>query len=306
MRFSESCAVMGLADRQYMRSPSHRGGRGVSFSAKHVLFALIAVNAAVFFLIPVGSRVWLYEFALSSIGIEQLKVWQCVSYMFLHADLMHLLLNMWGLYLFGTTVLPTLGTARFLKLYFLSGVSGALLWLVFNWHSNVPIVGASGAVCGVLTAAAMIAPQMRIQLLFPPIPMSMKTFVLMYAGLEIVGELSNSRGGIAHLAHLGGLVGAYWYLKYLYGNRVWDIFQIFRAFLPKRQAGRKNAPPPERSKVPEGWSVYSNPGKRPPLVSKQEVDRILDKISESGMHSLTQEELETLKRASEETTRKKR
>ncbi|MCP4401026.1 MAG: rhomboid family intramembrane serine protease [bacterium] len=291
---------MSLADRQYINSSSYGGGGGSFSSAnKNVVFVLIAINTLVFFLIPVGSRIWLYELALSSIGIKNFKFWQFVSYMFLHANFMHIFFNMWGLYLFGMTILPVLGTARFLQLYFLSGISGAGLWMLFNWNSNAPIVGASGAVFGVLMAAAMLHPHMRIQLLFPPIPMQMKTFVMIYAAIEIFNELSSAKGGIAHLAHLGGFISAYFYLKHLYGNQVWDIFGAFHGLLPKRSPRKKKVPRDSKSKMPEGWKVYSNP-KAPSIVSKEELNRLLDKISEHGMQSLTQEELETLKRASGE------
>ena len=295
---------MGLADRQYMNSSSSGrggGGRGsFSLSGQNVVFVLIAINTLIFFLIPVGSRVWLYELALSSFGIKSFKFWQFISYMFLHANFMHIFFNMWGLYLFGMTILPVMGTERFLKLYFLSGISGAGLWMIFNWNSNVPIVGASGAVFGVLMAAAMLNPHMRIQLLFPPIPMQMKTFVMIYAAIEIFSELSNARGGIAHLAHLGGFISAYFYLKHLYGNQVWDIFGGLRGHLPKASPRRKKAPRKATSKMPDGWKVYSNPKTGSSIVPKEEVNRLLDKISEKGIHSLTEEELETLKRASGE------
>ena len=293
---------MGLADRQYMNYSSYGSGGGGSFSTagKNVVFVLIAINALVFFLIPAGSRFWLYELALSSIGIKSFKFWQFISYMFLHANFMHIFFNMWGLYLFGMTILPTLGAQRFLKLYFLSGISGAALWMLFNWNSNAPIVGASGAVFGVLMAAAMLHPHMRIQLLIPPIPMQMKTFVMIYAAIEIISEVSNARGGIAHMAHLGGFISAYFYLKHLYGNQVWDIFGAFSGLLPKRHPRRPKPPQSPKSKIPDGWTVYSNPKNGPSMVPKEEVNRLLDKISEKGIHSLTQDELETLKRASGE------
>lgn len=176
---------MGLADRHYMYESS--SGHGFRFE-KNVVIMLIAVNVGAFVLnmLTPNSNFWLYNVALSSHGIKNFRLWQFVSYMFLHGNIMHILFNMWGLYLFGMIILPIMGARQFVTLYFLSGVSGAGFWLLLNWNSRVPIIGASGAVFGVMMAAAMLNPHVRIQLLFPPIPMQLKTFVTVYAALEIL------------------------------------------------------------------------------------------------------------------------
>jgi hypothetical protein len=109
-----------------------------------------------------------------------------------------------------------------------------------------------------------------------------------------VSEFSSSRGGIAHLAHLGGFISAYFYIKSVYGDRVWDIFGSFRSLWHK-----KKKTPSSSSKLPKGWKVYSNPSSQP-SVSQEEINRILDKISAHGMNSLTKEEMATLKKASGE------
>ena len=276
-----------------MSSSSHSG-----HSEKNIVYILIAITTLAFLLVPRHSNLWLYELAFSSYGIQSLKLWQFVSYMFLHANFTHIFFNMWGLYLFGMAVLPSLGTTRFLQLYVLSGVSGAGLWLLVNWGSRYPLVGASAAIFGVMMAAAMFYPDMRIQLIFPPIPMKMKTFVLVYAGVEIASELSGGGGGIAHLAHLGGFISAYIYLKALYGRQVWDMFGGVSNWL-RRLSQSKPSAPHSTSKLPEGWQVYSNQQSgNPTSVTKEEIDRILDKISVSGMSSLTPDELAKLKRAS--------
>jgi len=281
-----------LSDRSYMSSSYHSG-----HSDKNIVYILIAINTLAFLLIPQRSNVWLYDLALSSYGIQSLKLWQLVSYMFLHANFTHIFFNMWGLYLFGMAVLPIMGTKRFLQMYLLSGVSGAGLWLLVNWGARYPLVGASAAIFGVMMAAAMFYPDMRIQLLFPPIPMKMKTFVLVYAGIEIASELSGGGGRIAHLAHLGGFISAYIYLKALYGHQVWDMFSGVSNWLRRMKPSKPSAPR-STSKLPDGWQVYSNQQSQPMSVSKEEIDRILDKISASGMGSLTPDELAKLKRAS--------
>lgn len=279
-----------LSERHYT---SYHSGNSY-WSGKNCILILIAINVAAFILVLLSGRL-AYEFALSSDGIAQFKLWQFVTYMFIHAGLWHILLNMWGLYLFGTTILPMLGTTRFLTLYFLSGVSGAGLWLLLNWNSRGVLVGASGGVFGVMMAAAMLYPNMRIHLLFPPIPLTMKTLVIVYAVIELINELSNIQGGIAHLAHLGGFISAYFYIKSLYRDQVWDIFD----FLASKK--RKTS---FTSKLPKGWKVYTNSTPHEP-VSKEELNRILDKISAHGMNSLTDEEMATLKRASNEMKNKR-
>ncbi|PIE33903.1 hypothetical protein CSA56_09445 [candidate division KSB3 bacterium] len=298
---------MALSDREYMRSPSSGYRRGIPASGgKNVIMILIAMNVAVFLLIPNTARLLRFNLTLSPQGVLNLKLWQFVTYMFLHANFSHLFFNMWGLYLFGSTILPVMGPKRFLQLYCLSGVSGAVLWFILNWNSPAGLVGASGAVFGVMMGAAMLNPHMRVQLLFPPIPMYMKTLILIYTAIEIVSEFSSSSGGIAHLAHMGGFISAYVFLKYLYGNRVWDPLSFLGGvFTRKKMPPRQKKPPQKASKVPDGWSVHSNPTyEAPPTnrgpVPKEEIDRLLDKISNFGMGSLTEEELAILKWASGE------
>ncbi|PID60040.1 hypothetical protein CSB45_00690 [candidate division KSB3 bacterium] len=184
---------------------------------------LIGLNVLIFFLLPKSGFWW--QVALSSYGIKSLKLWQLVSYQFLHGSLTHLCFNMWGLYLFGRYVLKQMGTQRFLTLYFLSGISGALLWLLFNWNSRVPVIGASGAVFGVMMAAALYFPEMRIMLLIPPIPLKLRTFVLIYAAIEIFSEFSAMQSGIAHLAHLGGFLAAYLYIRLSSGESLGAVLK---------------------------------------------------------------------------------
>lgn len=276
-----------LSERYYMGSQSGRN----YWAGKNSVFILIIITVVIFIVVPVGSKVWL-DLALRSYGIRQFKIWQFLTYMFLHANFAHILFNMWGVYLFGSVILPILGTTRFLILYFLSGVSGAGLWLLINWNSRVPIVGASAGVFGVMMAAAMLHPNLKIQLLFPPIPMKMKTFVTIYAAIELVNEISHLQGGVAHLAHLGGVISAYFYIKSVYGNQVWDMF----GFLGRGK--RKTS-----SKLPKDWKVYTNSSGG--NVSKEEVNRILDKITAHGMQSLTDEEMNVLRKASDEMKNRK-
>ncbi len=204
---------------------------------------LIVLNVLIFFLLP--KSLW-SQVVLSSYGIKSFKLWQLVSYQFLHGSLMHLFFNMWGLYLFGKHVLRRIGTQRFLTLYFLSGISGGILWLAFNWGSRIPVIGASGAVFGVMMAAALYFPDMRIMLLFPPIPMKLRTFVLVYGAIEIFSDLSTLQSGVAHLAHLGGFLAAYIYIRMISGESLSEIVTHPLAAFKKpgsHSAGDRYAPP---------------------------------------------------------------
>jgi hypothetical protein len=209
---------------------------------------------------------------------------------------------MWGVYLFGSLVAPHLGTKRFLALYLISGLVGNLLWLAANWGSPYPVVGASGAVFGILLATAMLEPNQEFIMLLFPIPIKAKTMAIVYAIIEIISELS-VRDNIAHLAHLGGFIGAYIFLKYTFrGSLAWDPLKIF-------SSGNR----PQAPRKPKGWTVhdpqadssYRSAGTSSDYnpdapVTQRQLDEILDKISHSGINSLTNEERAMLKRAREQ------
>ena len=157
-----------------------RGAQRVSFRPKgSVIKYLIVANAVVFLLTSLDNTGRLTEaLGLSFAGITDFQLWRLVTYMFVHGGLTHIFFNMWGLYLFGMPVEQRLGPERFLRLYFLSGIVGSGLWLLANWGTNGLLIGASGGVFGVMMAAAMSFPNMQIVLLFPPIPMRLRTFVI--------------------------------------------------------------------------------------------------------------------------------
>jgi membrane associated rhomboid family serine protease len=202
--------------------------------------------------------------------------WTLVTYMFLHGGLMHIFFNMMMLWFAGPMVEERLGPQRFITLYVVSGVAGALLSLVLA--PRTPIIGASAAVMGVLMALARFWPRMRI-MFYGVIPVEARWLVLFYAALDLVSGLGGQRGGIANFAHLGGLGGAMLYLLYL------EQRQGSKRF--KKQTTPKVADPALRNwqKVDRN-SIHT--------VNKDEVDRILDKISASGIGSLTPQERQFL------------
>ncbi len=130
--------------------------------------------------------------------------WQLVTYAFLHGGLTHLFFNMFALWMFGAQIENTWGSPRFMFFYFFCVVGAALTQLLSN--PGAPTIGASGGVFGILAAFGMLFPEQRIMLLFPPIPIKAKFFVIGYGVLELFFATSGGQPGVANLAHLGGMV----------------------------------------------------------------------------------------------------
>jgi membrane associated rhomboid family serine protease len=145
--------------------------------------------------------------------------WQVVSYGFLHGDLFHLFFNMLGLWMFGSELERLWGRSRYWQFLLASLVAAAGTQLLVTWltRSNVPTVGASGALFGLLLAFGMLFPNRIIMPLFPPIPMKARTFVIVFGVLELLLGLGG-RGGIAHFAHLGGMLGGFLMIRYWRGQ----------------------------------------------------------------------------------------
>lgn len=151
--------------------------------------------------------------------------WQFITYMFLHADWGHLFFNMFALWMFGRTLEYEIGSRRFLLYYFVCGVGAALLQMGVAWIANDPgtiLLGASGAVMGVLLAFGVMHPN-EVLIIFPiPVPIKAKWFVIGYAALELFYGATGRNAGIAHFAHIGGMLWGY--LLLLYWKRKGKIF----------------------------------------------------------------------------------
>jgi membrane associated rhomboid family serine protease len=137
--------------------------------------------------------------------------WQLVTYAFLHSSFMHIAFNMYGLWLFGSELEYLFGSKSFLKLYFASIFSAGLTQLLVTslTGSDIPTVGASGGVFGLLLAYGICFPNRIVVLLIPPIPMRASRFVFIYAAIELILGVTGTQEGVAHFAHLGGMIGAY-------------------------------------------------------------------------------------------------
>ena len=158
-------------------------------------------------------------FALWPLASGHFMPWQVLTYAFLHGDMGHLFFNMLGLWMFGSELERLWGQKRFVH-FLLAGVLAAaavqLAW-TFLIGSGTPTVGASGALFALLLGFGMLFPNRIIMPLFPPIPMKAKIFVAVFGGLELLLGLSG-RSGVAHFAHLGGMLGAWLLLSYWRGR----------------------------------------------------------------------------------------
>ncbi|MGH8225794.1 MAG: rhomboid family intramembrane serine protease [Gammaproteobacteria bacterium] len=194
---------------------------------------LLIANVVVFLLQQVTGNVLLIHFALWPWGPAEMLMtgqgpvmvgfqpWQLVSYAFLHGGIAHIFFNMFALYMFGGVIERVFGLRRFLFYYFVCVITAALTHLLVVRYITggfYPTIGASGGVFGILLAFGMLFPHERIVLLIPPIPMPAWVFVAGYGVLELVLGVTGTAAGIAHFAHLGGMLGGIVLILYWRGK----------------------------------------------------------------------------------------
>jgi len=211
--------------------------------------------------------------------------WSIITYMFLHGSIMHLLFNMLGLYFLGPRLEARLGGRQFLSLYFVSGVMAAAVSVVFT---RAPIIGASGAVFGVLLGYAKYWPRDRLYLM-GIVPVEVRVLVIVLTVASLFFGFTGGGGNIAHFAHLGGFVGGFLYLKW------WDRRSPAARFKAKAQTRVRKSSGGDSADL-KRWSSIQREQMHP--VNQEELDRILDKINTSGIGSLTTDEREFLERFS--------
>ena len=161
-------------------------------------------------------QAWLALWPLQS---GRFMPWQLLTYALLHGDMLHLFFNMLGLWMFGSEIERLWGGKRYVHFLLASILAAALVQLLVTMltGSRVPTVGASGALFGLLLAYGMLFPNRTIMPLFPPIPMKARTFVFVFGGMELLFGLLGATG-IAHFAHLGGMLGAWLMISYWRGR----------------------------------------------------------------------------------------
>ena len=208
------------------------------------------------------------------------RPWTLVTYMFMHANVTHILFNMLGLFFFGPRLELELGGRRFLWLYFISGLAGGVLSFIFTPYSA--IVGASGAVYGVFLGFAYYWPRERI-FIWGVFPVEARWLVLIMTALSLYGGLGDS-GGIAHFAHLGGFVGAFLFLRWVDKRSPQAL--MMKAMTPAA---------PSRNMM-DRWAKIDR--EKLHEVNRDELDRIRQKLSTNGPESLTPQERAFLDRFS--------
>jgi membrane associated rhomboid family serine protease len=182
---------------------------------KALLLLCVGIFCAQLLLPPVFEAL----FALWPLSSGRFMPWQLLSYSFLHGDAAHLFFNMLALWMFGAEIERLWGPKRYWQFLLASALSAAVVQLgwTFLMGSMAPTVGASGATFGLLLAFGMLFPNRTIVPLFPPIPMKAKVFVAIFGALELVLGVTG-RSGIAHVAHLGGMLGGFLMIRYWRGQ----------------------------------------------------------------------------------------
>jgi membrane associated rhomboid family serine protease len=292
---------MSWQDRPYAydESAPEGWGRSVRSSTRwlwggSIVSTLIAVNVAIFaagmLFPPLGES--LYEFgAMQAAAVLQGQVWRLLTAQYLHADLMHVFFNMLGLYFFGRVLESRWSPRGFFILYTLAGLVGNLLYtfllgMVLRGYANIPAVGASGCVFGLLGMVATLHPGMMIIIYF--VPMRVRTAALLFGALAVGSIISHGSNWPGELCHLCGLLfGVWWAWK---GESWWSV--------PRRFGVRRTA-----------GAAPSKARRFQQLVEERRadaelIDDILRKVHAEGLHSLTDRERRALQQATERQQRR--
>ena len=238
---------MGYPPRNYGSRIQWRGI--ITPAIKTILIACTGVFLLqTLLLLFAGARaesIFIHYFGLVPYAVVHGFIYQLFTYLFLHGGLWHLLINMLVLWMFGVDLERTWGQRRFYIYYFVCGVGAAVITVAvkaaFSWSSadamTVPTIGASGAIYGVLIAAAVLFPDRKVWLIPLPVTLPMRVYVAIMAAIEFFGTLGASGDNVSHVCHLGGMLVGYIYLRrgsYLYGfrNRVsdWNRRRLKRKF----------------------------------------------------------------------------
>lgn len=281
---------MGIADRDYHRRQPNDGGGGFLSQLTPVVKWLLFLNLGIYFLdVFIGHPIITFgAFAVQS-AVFEFRVWEFITFQFLHASVGHVLFNCVGIYFFGPWMERWWGSKKFLLFYLLCGLAGAVLFTLLMFAQIVPgdlqspLVGASAGIYGIFIGVAVIAPNLRVMLLFPPIELSMRQLAIALMVISIGAillSLGGNQGGEA--GHLGGAI-----LGFILVRWPWLIggdsrLEVFRPRVLEN-TGDAKLRPRTRLRMDEDSAV----------------DQILDKISREGFQSLTQAERDILRKASE-------
>lgn len=304
---------MGLDSRDYYK-PSGYGG--FSFFPP-VLKNIIIANVIVFFIQTIfdslsfggypGGFILDHYFALNPItGVDpngipyNFQIWQLFTYQFMHGGFMHILFNMFFLWMFGMEIENLMGSRKFLLFYLMCGVGGGIAQVLIPPLISAglaPTIGASGAVFGVLIAFAMYFPDRYIYLYFL-IPIKAKYLITIMVIFEFMSVGNQSI--VAHLAHAGGALTGFIFILFdrrneFSGGRIFNSFKKPKDAFSSRKFGQAFRNTIKTKDVEDAkFSDISDSTKNDETVSQEEIDRILDKISQSGYQNLTDREKKIL------------
>ncbi|MBV6512076.1 MAG: Rhomboid protease GlpG [Ignavibacteriaceae bacterium] len=304
------------------------GGMGWSYFPP-VIKNLLIINGVIYLLQNLagsvvmdgmrGSDVLLKYFALMSPDSGYFQIWQFITYQFMHGSFSHLFFNLFSLWMFGAELENMWGSRNFLIFYLVAGIGGAVFHLLFSsiFQGIIPpVIGASGAIFGVMVAFGLLFPD-RYILFYFFIPLKTKYFIAFLILINILA-VDDAGSGVAHLAHLGGAVFGFLFL--LFDKRLgFDIHQRMSGWKDSFYRGGKGRRPSNpfgsggifnRDEEEDRYTSrttsyrdvedasYKDVKKEEGEVSQEEIDRILDKISQSGYKNLTEDEKRILFEAS--------
>ena len=227
---------------------SYNRGGGFLSSWPPATKSIIIINVLVFIMTLVDRDFMIRNFALFYPASPLFKPWQVVSHMFMHGGFWHIFFNMYTLFIFGSVLERVWGTKKYLLFYFVTGLGAAALHTGVQWIEvqhymsqiaagdpaaaqnigdlmRIPTVGASGAIYGLLLGYGMLYPDAVLALIFPPIALKAKWFVIIFAVIELLTGLTGTGGGVAHFAHLGGML--FGWLLILYWKRRNRLYQRY-------------------------------------------------------------------------------
>ncbi len=212
-------------------------------------------------------------FGLSSSDIWPM-IWQPLTYMFIHGDFFHLFMNMFVLWMFGSEMESIWGSRGFLKYYFITGIGSGTIWLLLNIGNPFSVlIGASGAIYGVLLAYGLMFPNRKVLIYFL-FPIKVKYFVLLLGAIAFISSIGDTGSNISHLTHLSGMLIGFIYLKSPANmSRVILLFNSILYEIKSRREEKKQA------------KQY---------VAKRNIDRLLDKINDVGYDGLDEREKKDL------------
>lgn len=301
---------MGAQDREYFREERRVAGPSMPPVTKALLISILAIYFIDMLLL--GNKVAAWGCFTVESAFKEARIWELVTFQFLHGSVGHVIFNAIGLYFFGPWMERWWGRWRYLGFYLLCGVAGALFYSLLTVTGILPergllpgvmtpLVGASAGIYGLIVGVAFLNPNARVQLLFVPVPITMRTAALGFIGIAVAVILGDIlTGGIwfknsgGEAGHLGGAILGYFLMKYPGLLRKWAGKR------PSRTAATAKIIRPRefQRKIP-GAGAKLRPRSEVDIDAASEVDRVLDKIARDGLQSLTEDERKILHRAAE-------